>query len=330
MVLFFYGPNTFLINEKLRELSAKYKKAAGGDLNYVRAAASDLTYDEYARQVLAVPLLCSSRLIVIESPFSAPKELQDKIKDSLNLIPPTTNLVFVELGEPDRRLGLLHALKKEKNQYFGELVGAQVIKFIKSQALIKGATISNGAAQVLCDYTLGDLWKIDNELEKLANYTRGEISVSDVETITTRGVSANAFAFVDSLAANNLKRALENLNNLLAAGEPPLKILGLINYQFRSIACVKAALETIKGRGFSRPTSGGAQDDKGRRFQIAKMSSLSPFQVNKFYSLAEKLSWQELLGVYSRLVLVDEKIKTGKIEGSEGLKELVLSIDAGR
>jgi DNA polymerase-3 subunit delta len=309
MILFFYGPNTFLISEKLRELKEKYKKAAGGDLNYIRIPADQLSFEQYSRQVLAMPLLSSSRLIIVENVLKAPKELQDRVKETLKNVPASTNLVFAEFGEPDKRLGLLRVLEKEKHQYFKNMLPGELIRYITSRAIAKGSKISREAAQILAEYTLGDLWKIDTELEKLINFASDEISAGDVEAISSRGVLANAFAFADSLSSGNTKKALGELKNLLAVREPPLKILGLIGYQFRSIACVKSALETTQDR-----------------YQIAKTASLSPYQVGKFFGLAQKISWLKISQIYSFLVLIDEKIKTGKIEGDEGLKDLVLSL----
>ena len=114
---------------------------------------------------------------------------------------------------------------------------------------------------------------------------------------------------IEDLSKENKSSAFKHLQALLTSGEPPLRILALINYQFRTIAQVKEALEI-----------------SSNQFAIAKAAKLSPFQVSKTVSLAPKFSYTKLSGIYFEMSRVDEDIKTGKIEDSEGLRDLVLAI----
>ena len=62
------------------------------------------------------------------------------------------------------------------------------------------------------------------------------------------------------------------------------------------------------------------------QFEIMRKSSLAPFTVSKLKNLSEKFTWANLSRVYSAVAEIDEKIKTGRIEGNEGLKELILKV----
>ena len=69
MILFFYGPNTYLLNRKLLELKAKYLAASGDNFNLSILDGENLTYNDFAAQTQAMPLLATSRLVLIEGIF---------------------------------------------------------------------------------------------------------------------------------------------------------------------------------------------------------------------------------------------------------------------
>jgi len=311
MILFFYGPNTFLISRKLHELKNKYIGSVGGDLNLTTLSGEELSFEEFVRSVQAMPLMASSRLVIIEGLFkNQSRDVLNKIKDFLADVPSTTVLVFIEYGWPDKRLGLFKALGKCKVQQFPDLSFDQQVKFVLQEVRLRDGQIKDAAARLLVGYVNGDLWRLKNEIEKLTSYcANATISEKDIQELVSETVSANAFLLIDHLARGRCKEALGELINLLKTGEPPLKILALINYQFRSVAQVK-----------------NAQEKSNNSFAISKITGLAPFQIARLASLARKLSWGDLSRSYEEMVLIDEQIKTGKIEADEGLKDLVMRL----
>jgi len=319
MILFFYGPNTFLIHRKICELKQKYVGASGSDLNLLNLEGAEITLDQFLSQAQAMPLLATSRLIVIEGILkNKSKETLEKIKENLGKISSSTNVVFVEYGEPDKRTSFFKALANPsygarpvregsspngvKSQYFGMLDSRATVKFICDEVLSHNAAISPAAAEILSEYSLGNLWFLSSEIGKLVNFVQNRpISAQDVELLSTRNISSNTFALVDFLAKRDTPRALRELEKLITTSEPPLKILSLINYQFRSIAQIKDARE------------------------FNTKAPLSPYQFSKLNAYSDKFSWRDLSQIYGLMMAIDEKIKTGKIEPVEGLKELVLN-----
>lgn len=301
MILFFYGKNDYLLVRKLRELKEKYLKAAGGNLNLISLQGENFNFEEFVAQTQTMPLLAASRLIIVDNIFNCPsREALDKTKEFLPKIPTSTVVVFAQRGEPDKRLGLFKALSKPKiSQNFQKLSSAQTKNFIKREAAGRGGKIENEAVETLFVACPDDLWRLSNEIDKLISYAgRRAVSQDDVELLVTKNITSNIFVMIDALARGDKKIAISELENLLLSGEPPLKILAMINYQYRLIAQVK---------------------DGGN-------SGLSYFQTSKAAPFARKFSWQDLSRTYKTMVRIDGEIKTGKIEPEEGLKELVLDI----
>jgi len=316
MILFFFGSNNYLISRKLRELKERYRQKSGGDLNLATIDGENLDFNEFARQTQAMPLLASSRLIVINDIFkNRSRETLDCIKDFLPKIPESTVVIFVEQSMPDKRLGLFKALNKPKvAQEFKPLDVMSTKDFIREEIESLGGQIEPAAIDVLCDFVQDDLWRLGNEISKLISYCQSEkIKRTDVENLVSRDVFGNSFKLADAIMKKDCKNALGHLGALIEAGEPPLKIFGLIVYQFRVMSYVLQASAV-----------------SNNKFAIAKQTGLNPFQIDKILPFSKKTDFGQLSLIFSRLSSIDEAIKSGKIEPGEALKDFILDTDGNR
>lgn len=310
MVIFFYGANDYLLRQKLKALKDKYKLSSKGSFDLVTLEGKELTYEKFTAQVQTVALFATTRLVIIEQIFAAPKELQDKIKEYLPKISSSSVVVFIQTGEPDKRLGLFKALNKPKiSQYFKPLENAEVNAFIKQEAEERGADFDHNALTYLAQIIGPNPWQLSQEIEKLAIYRSGEkIRSGDIDDIVSANVFANTFSLIDALVVKDKKKALRELGAIIAVNEPPLKVLGAINYQFRLIALAKDELE--------RGTNSGA---------LASKLKVNPYPLRKALSQVKYFSWPDLSSCYEKISQLDENIKTGKIVPEEALKDFVLN-----
>jgi DNA polymerase-3 subunit delta len=309
MILFFYGPNDYLLSQKLNELKNKYKEASKGSFDQVTLEGSELSFEKFLSQTQTVALFATTRLVVVEQLFAAPKEVLDKIKEFLPKISASSVVVFVHRGQPDKRLGLYKALNKPKiSQYFKPVDQSNINDFIKQEAVKHQANIGRGEIEYLGQTVGPNPWQLSSEIEKLATY-RGDdkISKEDIDLLVSRNIFSNVFNLVDSLLAENKKRAIEEVEKIILSGEPALKVLGAINFQFRLMALIKDELE----RG-TNPSN------------VASKLKANPYPVNKSLPYAKKFSWEKLDGFYNKMAELDEGVKTGKIIEEEALKGLVL------
>ena len=312
MFLLLWGPNSYLIHRQLAKLKERYRRKTGGDFDLTELDGGTLTFEQFAGQTQAVPLLATSRLILIKNIFkNKNREVLDRIKNLLGKIAPSSVVVFVEPGKPDKRLGLFRALSKSPNaKYFGPIEPGKLTSFVEKEVACRAGRINREAARLLADFIGEDLWRLASEIEKLIAYTAGgEIGEKAIQKLVAQSLESNVFSLLDKLALDDKGRAFDELEKVLRSGEPPLRVMGAINYHWRLIAQVKQA-----GR-------------KSRNhFEIARLIGASPFQVKKAIGAANKFSWKELSDTYQKIFQIDVAVKTGKIDGDEGLKELVFSI----
>ena len=312
MHLFFYGPNDYMIHSQVGKIKARYKEKAGGDLNLTTMDGAELTLNEYIAQTQAVPLLASSRLIVINNIFkNKDKKILEYVKSNLDNIPASTVIVFIQIGEVDKRLGLFKSLCQPKtSKYFPLLDQTEIRKFISREIKARQGDAEADAIELLSEFVGSDLWRLSSEIDKLISYANGrKITSADVKLQVRQVAEGNTFSLIDSMARGKKEDAIVELESLLQMNEPPLKILAMINYQYRIVALVKEAQAT-----------------SSNTYAIAKAAGLSPFQAEKVSAPARKYSWGELAQIYLEILKIDVLVKTGKISGDAALKGLVLGL----
>src|SRR6266704_3012800 len=119
--------------------------------------------------------------------------------------------------------------------------GAAVENWINRRATSLGVKITSDATTILANFIGNQLRLLANELDKLATYVGpgATITVEDVRLLSTQVQEARIFDLTDALAQRNRKQALDILHDLLADGEPPLKLISTITSQVRSLLLVK-------------------------------------------------------------------------------------------
>jgi DNA polymerase III subunit delta len=117
-----------------------------------------------------------------------------------------------------------------------ELKGRELQKWIDQTANLRfGKRVSREAAYLMEELVGNNLGLLEQELDKLSSYVgdRAQIEQEDVRALVGGWKTETTWKMLDSLRDGHLGRSLELLDNLLNAGEAPLKLLGGIGFVFR-------------------------------------------------------------------------------------------------
>lgn len=327
MILFFYGEDTFRMRQKLSELKAKFISASLGDTNLVVLEGAEVSYDEIIRQILAIPFLAKTRLVVIENLLkNGKKEVLEKIPETLKKVPSSTVLVLVEEGLPDRRTSLFKKLSQERAHSTGSTSSQQASsvraeefkllepeslrRWIKKEVEVRGGTIDSPAIVQLANYLGNDLWRQSNEIDKLLAYEK-KISKESIELLVNPQVEADIFGMIEAVARRDLKNAMRELYRLLQTGEHELYLLTMIGYEYRNLLIIKDLEERMKS---------------GNAWALAKRAGLHPFVVQKAWAILPNYKLEDLKVIYGKILDFDVRIKTGKIEPRVGLELLIYQL----
>jgi len=155
------------------------------DINLVHLDGIKTEVGEMMTQLEAAPFLGDKRLIFIENLPEAPQkrvkkddgdkkkkpDKYEKLGDYLERIPETSVVVFVQ-SNPDKRKSLYKKfVQSAEVKEFKSLNGYALNKWIQNRCRKHQINIDQSAIQHLIDLAGGGLWRIDQELQKLAAYT---------------------------------------------------------------------------------------------------------------------------------------------------------------
>ncbi len=225
-------------------------------------------------------------------------------------LPDSTVLIMVVDEELSESSPLLKAAQKHGKVIVSTLPkGAALESWISKRAKSIGVTIESEAATMLADFIGNQLRLLANELDKLATYVGdgGIISTDEVRRLSAQVQEARVFDLTDALAQRNRKQALDILHDLLADGEPALRLISTITSQVRSLLLVKELAE------------------KGQRApQIASTTGMAPFVAEKALRQIGKFNWPQLEGAYHQLLATDAALKRSRLTPDMALDLLVV------
>ncbi|OGZ78966.1 MAG: DNA polymerase III subunit delta [Candidatus Staskawiczbacteria bacterium RIFOXYD2_FULL_37_9] len=304
MIIFLYGEDSYRSKRKLEEIILGYKKVHKSGLNLIYINAKEASFKDFYSNFRVSSMFAEKKLIVLNNVFSNVKfqeEFLENIKGLENL---KDIIVIYEDCPADQRAKFFKTLLKCATcQEFGCLKPANLKKWIVAEFSKTETKIDSFAMDLLANCVKTDLWRMANEINKLANYRAGgAVKKEDVEQLVAPGIENDIFKTIDALASKNKKLALSLLHEHLDGGDNTLYLLSMIAYQFKNLLIIKELI------------------DKKNQYQIiVKKSGLHPFVAQKTYSLCGQFSMPELKKIYRKIFQIDLDIKTGKVEPETAL-----------
>jgi len=349
MIIFLFGEDTWRSRQKLKELKDKFLRdvdASGSSLTVVDGRAALLK--DLKEAISASSLLARKRLVIIEEIFSNKSTsifvalnnyLADRrpVKndniiifwDSRAKTKKTKNkeeLLFTDSAGRDKPLakaplGLFKFLLKQKyTQQFNQLSNTAATNWAKKEIERRGGKISLPATQLLTSLVGGDLWQLNNEIDKLLNYKLASqpkltesketvIETSDVEKLVRGSFDENIFALTDAISIRNKALAAKLLEEQIEAGLTNSYLLNMFTRQFRILLQIKQAL--VVGHSPRK---------------ISSELKIHPFVAQKGVSQASHFSLPQLKNILNQLVNIDYQMKSGGIGIETALNLLIAKI----
>jgi|WetSurMetagenome_2_1015567.scaffolds.fasta_scaffold01525_3 DNA polymerase III delta subunit len=265
------------------------------------------------------------------------------------------------LGKKEKEL--FDFLGKQKfAQEFKKFSNAELSAWIKKEVETRGGAISVRAAQVIVGLVGYDLWQIDREIDKLISYKSGGkksplerggepgepgcvtadsvdtqekasvasttvthpvrpgavhpsqegtliIEAEDVEKLVKGNFDDNIFALTDAIGARDKALTMRLLEEQIELGANEIYLLTMITRQIKIILQVRQALDL-------------GQSSR----QIITELKLNPYVAQKAIEQSRHFSLAALKIIFSKLVEIDFKIKTGQGESVVLLDLLLVKI----
>jgi DNA polymerase-3 subunit delta len=311
-----HGEDDFGIAEFIRAMQDRMGDPSMADMNTTRLDSS-AGLEELRATASAVPFLAPRRLVIVEDIAQRFKAGEDREKfiALLESLPQTTALVLVESKSLKENNWLMKWAKADKDRTYIRSYalpqGAGMADWIRKHAAEQGGEITFQAASLLAESVQDVPRMAAMEVDKLLAYVNYQrpVDIDDVEAAAVfAGGQGDYFAFLDAIAAQNGRRAMDMLEKLLDEREAIGLFFSLVGH-FRLVLQVRAIYE-----------------NGGQAETAAKVLKIHPFRAKKIFAQARMLPLKALEGMYLRLQQLDLEIKTGKIKADLALETLVMEL----
>ena len=310
MLILLFGEDTYRSKSKLKEIVEHYKETHQGGMSFKNFNASEIDYQDFKDQFRQASMFTEKKLAEVRGAFQEKDFRKHFLKDKKQWQKSEDTIVLFE--EKVKKSDALFKFIKKNCEWeqFELLEGKELKDWTTKQFSEYEVEVSKEALSKLIEFVGSDLWRLSNEVEKLANYKKGgQVSPEDVKLLVKPDLETDIFDTIDAFALKNNQKSLSLIQEHLDQGDSPLYILGMINYQLRNLLIVKNLYQQGK------PPSA-----------IKKETDLHSYVVKKTLDQSKKFSLQEIKKIYHQLLEVDLNIKTGKVDKKPALKSFVAEI----
>lgn len=249
-VFVFLGEDGYLKRFYVEKLT---KNIASSDdiFNYQRFEA-DSSLQEVYDAVQQFPMMNDKKVVILRDFNLATADSQDydKLIALISDVPDTTVFILwfdaleVEIKKNARLDKVIKACEGSNGLAvnFTHRRPAELEKMLNDGALKRGTKFENGAAKLLIEKVGDDLFALQNELEKLCAYSKGNaITKAVIENVAARTVESDIYELADKILKCELSAAYSILDDLFFMRVDPIIILSTISSVYVDMYRVLAA-----------------------------------------------------------------------------------------
>ncbi len=309
-VYFLYGEEDFFQRELIAALTRRWITPDNRDFNFETFEAKTSTVHEWIGACKTLSFFGGEKLVIVRGLDEVEWE-DGKVTPLLDYVsdPVPEACLVLTARKADRKRKVYKALAKLKGA--GECTAPRepaLIAWLKNRAKESKRTLTAGAARLMVERVGLKPGLLAGELEKVITFAGKVQSIDEQAVMAVVGETRleNVFDLTDALKAKNPVRALSILRNHLEHGEQPVKLLGMIGWQFRLIWEVKHHQTT------GTPPS-----------HIAQKMGIAPFQAEQALRYTGKFSEGQLREGFRSLFQADRELK-GSGKAPKGILETLV------
>lgn len=307
-VYLIFGEEVYLCNQAKQRLKQAII-SSDDTMNYSYFEGKKINVPEVVDLAMTAPFFHSHRLLFLEETGFF-KQCPDSILELISTLPKTTCLIFSET-EVDKRSKLYKAI--QKYGYVGEMkTPDEKALFLWVSSLLKQEKkrMKETTFRYFIERTGTDMEHIKQELEKLFSYTfsREEITITDVQIITTQIITSKIFDMLDAMIKKEQEKAMNYYYDLLSLKEPPMRILALIVRQINLIIQIKEMNQKSIYKG-----------------DISKKVGVPSFAVSKYLEQSRNYTLTQLKRMLHLCIDTEVSVKTGKLIDTIGIELLIVT-----
>ncbi len=307
--------NIYLLYGEEDYLKLQYKNkllnalvAEGDDMNFSKYQDSGINELQVIDQAETMPFFAEHRVILIENSGFG-KKMPEKLGEYLSAIPDFTIFIFVE-PTADKRGKLYKAAKAAGGDIEINMPNeSDLARWVGGILKESGVQMKKEAWSQFLIMTHDSMDNMARELEKLVSYVgdRKQITIDDVNAICVSRVETKIFDMINAIAAKDLRKTMDLYQDMLAAKEPPMRILYMIVRQFRQMKVIKQLADFGENSG-----------------TIARKVGAPDFAVKRTLQLARNYTDKEISRLLEDSADFETKVKTGQLDEKLAVELIIM------
>lgn len=314
----FYGEEDFLRDIYVKRVVDCVPDGGFPEFNHIKLEGKDVPFSEYDDAWESFPMMTDKKLIHIKNSdiFSMKRAEKGEVTASsedkkefwtekLKRISDDTVVIFDEMNV-DKRSALYKAAAKAGTVVeFTYLSDADLVTWVVKQCLNAKKKMSKENAYYLITLCDPGLNNVNNELQKLLDYSDEEIYRSDIDKVVSKSMQVIVFELTDAIMAGNTAGAMATLADLKTVKENPFTLLYLMQSNFEKLLHTKLM-------------PGASQSE------VASAVGVAPFIARKYIESARGFSVEALKWMVRRVAEIDLEIKEGRVSDWSALEQYVM------
>lgn len=261
MIYLLHGPNTVDLDDRIAELRREFDPSGFG-VSVVDLAEDSL--ETLSSAVNATPFFGGQRIVLLKGAnlSSGDRASSDRILEILSSAPPTTTIIIRQDSTIPSNSRLIKTVTSQNGtvEQYPLLRGRELLEWVIKRGQMAGVTVQQPAAQRLLERLYPTAWNpssremryappldmrlIATEVEKLATAAPGgEVGEVLVEELVADRSGYTAFKLNDDVYEGRTERALSELEQVMASGEQPERVLAQVAREGMALNATRQARE---------------------------------------------------------------------------------------
>ncbi len=229
------GDERIFVEEALEHIKSRCLSGGLVDFNFEQLSAKSVTPEQIWASASMLPVMADCRLVIVTEADAIKEEIPEKLN-------PSTVLLFI-FDQLDARSKFQKSIDKTLFKFDfpkeRELPG-----IIRTRAKKHGLKLSDDAVNLLVMETGSSLMMLERAFEKLALIANDQIITPQIiEEQVAQTAFRDAFALSRAVILKDRAGAAKALAELKAAQEVPLRLLGVLAWQFRVVLKARLFLD---------------------------------------------------------------------------------------
>lgn len=318
-VYLIYGSEQMFVKQYTQLLTQSVTGKNPSDFNF-HTFNGDIELDDFAASLQIVPFMSEYNCVVVMD-----IHLDNMDSDSLDRFKEITNkpyegtilIISMPTYIPSKNKAAFNALVKRVDKIgsvceFAKLNQAMLERYVAKWANENGKMISHVNASKIISNCGEDLNLLKNEVSKISAYAQGEeITLSDIEKLSTVNLETKIFALSDAVLNGNGDKAFSTLDLLFYQREEPIMMLYVLSASYIDAYRIRIADEC-----------GILKDNVAKDFEYKNRA----FVLQNARKATAKVSTEALRKSLSVLIEADEKFKTTSVNARLYMEQLIAQL----